>query len=342
MYSVDQTKYIIDNILDNVVGKNNHKFVSRMAGEAVHRYDLKNRASTIEIGENHMADINDSGNLMVSNDRLAYMLITTFHEINHSNQFTNIFQNKSSDESDLLMCFDAIGAESMPRYYKDSEIYNNEIQDTLKYNYRLMFHEINAEMLGISDAYDYMVHNMNMSEDDVDVYIMNAVNSKIKNSSHYWIDRKEYKSTQEIIDAFNDAFENSKYTQRNIAERMLKNDIHKPDGEILKEFDTDFRKALIQDWKFNKDKESIADIIHKTEDGGKQSEMVACVMVKYKPSLKREYPIISDYIFDEQKLFGRNLHIKPPLIECLKSKIIDIVDNKCVQNNGNEVQKDVN
>ena len=35
MYSVDQTKYIIDNILDNVVGKNNHKFVSRMAGKAV-------------------------------------------------------------------------------------------------------------------------------------------------------------------------------------------------------------------------------------------------------------------------------------------------------------------
>ena len=69
MYSVDQTKYIIDNILDNVVGKNNHKFVSRMAGEAVHRCDLKNRASTIEIGENYMADINDSGNLMVSNDR---------------------------------------------------------------------------------------------------------------------------------------------------------------------------------------------------------------------------------------------------------------------------------
>ena len=41
-------------------------------------------------------------------------------------------------------------------------------------------------------------------------------------------------------------------------------------------------------------------------------------------------------------MFGRNLYIKPPLIECLKSKIIDIVDNKCGQNNGNEVQKDVN
>jgi len=342
MWSKEYVKSVISDILTDSVGANNFKFLSDVSyGNAVNIHGNDGQ-SRIGIGEQMMADVQglNPGEMMVSGKRLANMLISTFHEVEHADQNMKLYQNSVDDENVRLMCFDAIGCADMPRYYQDYVV-NADGSTFFGFdeNYRLMFHEIDAEMAGVVGAYQYLTENMHIDSKDAETYVVDAVHERIKDSSnHYWIEPLHYTSLQEIVDSFDISFSEAKEKHRKMNRPMIESDHSFNIGnafsngaksftkEVTKAFhETCFKKAILQDL-------DVGNMVANELNGEKQSEMIACIILKYKPSIKKEYPILKNYKFDEVALFGRELNIKPSYHERLANYL---------KNDGDTPKKDL-
>lgn len=131
--------------------------------------------------------------------------VALMHEYRHADGITSNYYNiREKDNENLYLLINHLATDKNPTYYEHIE------------NYKYSPCEIDAEKFAIENAKDFMMSVF--TEKEIDDAIINYVNNQSENDKSYKIPPKPggYHSMQEIINAFDDAFENSKSHERKL------------------------------------------------------------------------------------------------------------------------------
>lgn len=131
----------------------------------------------------------------VSDSLFVQSVINMYHEQMHCLQRNNLFKQPTVDKRQLVQEIACRG--NYDYYFRDG-------------NYTINANEIQAEQYGIMQAYDYFCSEY----DDIDSryhekLLVDVVNNKMNSSSYFIKNHDDFTSLQEIIDAFDDAYDAS-------------------------------------------------------------------------------------------------------------------------------------
>lgn len=133
---------------------------------------------------------------VVQDEDFARVILNMYHEEMHVIQKNEMFrkQNLSEYEQNQLM-------QEIACMYSIDYYLNNS-------NYYFNANEIQAEQYGIENTYEYLCDVFSdIPHDQIENIIVNVVNQKAKMS--YFIENKTYTSLDEILSAFDDAYDRS-------------------------------------------------------------------------------------------------------------------------------------
>ena len=131
----------------------------------------------------------------VSDSLFVQSVINMYHEQMHCLQRNNLFKQPTVDKRQLVQEIACRG--NYDYYFRDG-------------NYTINANEIQAEQYGIMQAYDYFCSEY----DDIDSkyhekLLVDIVNNKMNSLSYFIKNHDDFTSLQEIIDAFDDAYDAS-------------------------------------------------------------------------------------------------------------------------------------
>lgn len=131
----------------------------------------------------------------VSDFLFVQSVINMYHEQMHCLQRNNLFKQPTVDKRQLVQEIACRG--NYDYYFRDG-------------NYTINANEIQAEQYGIMQTYDYLCSEY----DDIDSkyhekLLVDIVNNKMNSSSYFIKNHDDFTSLQEIIDAFDDAYDAS-------------------------------------------------------------------------------------------------------------------------------------
>ena len=165
--------------------------------------DDSNRASRVRIGvfeiyhtKRNFLYLKSS---VVQDEDFAKVILNMYHEEMHIIQKNNIFRKQNLSECEQNQLMQEIACMYSRDYYMNGS------------NYCFNANEIQAEQYGIESTYDYLCNTFpDMPTDQIENIIVNVVNQKAQMS--YFIENKTYTSLNEILSAFDDAYDRS-FTQ---------------------------------------------------------------------------------------------------------------------------------
>ena len=228
----------------------------------------------VEIGDNEIEYAKDSILHMhsprVSDHDFARVLINTYHEQMYCFQKNNIFKQEHLDENSMNQMIQEIACMYSNDYYLNGS------------NYRFNANEIQAEQYGIESAYEYLCDEFpDVPTEQLESIIVGIVNEKAHMTS-YFIKDKQYASVDEILSAFDDAYDKSftetRYYPVNIPLENTKDPVRR---YIISHTDT---KAAYLNCLSDDD----------IPRGLKQDRCVASVCMKLYPAIEKNYPGLQD------------------------------------------------
>ena len=209
-------------------------------------------------------------NPRVSDHDFARVLINTYHEQMHCFQKNQMFKQEHLDENYMNQMIQEIACMYSHDYYLDGN------------NYRFNANEIQAEQYGIESAYEYLCYEFpDVPADQLESIIVDIVNEKAHMTS-YFIKDKQYASVDEILSAFDDAYDKSftktRYYPVNIPLESTEDPVRR---YIISHTDT--RAAYLN---------CLSD--DDISRGLKQDKCVASVCMKLYPAIEKNYPGLQD------------------------------------------------
>ena len=209
-------------------------------------------------------------NPTVSDTDFAKIIINMYHEHMHCIQKNQIFKQEHPDENSMNQMIQEIACMYSNDYYLDGS------------NYRFNANEIQAEQYGIESAYEYLCDEFpDIPTDQLESIIIDIVNEKAHMTS-YFIKDKQYASVDEILSAFDDAYDKSftetRYYPVNIPLENTEDPVRR---YIISHTDTKtaYLNCLSDD-----------DIPR----GLKQDRCIASVCMKLYPAIEKNYPGLQD------------------------------------------------
>lgn len=165
---------------------------------------------------------------VVLDEDFASVILNMYHEEMHIIQKNDVFRKQNLSECEQNQLIQEIACMYSRDYYLNGS------------NYCFNANEIQAEQYGIESTYGYLCDKFpNISDDQIENIIVNVVNQKAQTS--YFIENRTYTSLNEILSAFDDAYDRSFTKTRdyrvNISSADTDDPVHKyilskPDAKI--------------------------------------------------------------------------------------------------------------
>lgn len=128
----------------------------------------------------------------------ARVVLNMYHEAAHCVQKNDLFRQSDLDGSTKNQLVQEIARRGNSNYYFDDG------------NYSVNASEIQAEHYGIMNAYEYLKDEFKgVDSNDIESIMVSIVNDKMKNTSYFLKEYKEFTSLKEIDDAFDDTYDKS-------------------------------------------------------------------------------------------------------------------------------------
>lgn len=209
-------------------------------------------------------------NPIVPDTDFTKIIINMYHEHMHCIQKNNLFKQEHLDENSMNQMIQEIACMYSHDYYLNGS------------NYRFNANEIQAEQYGIESAYEYLCDEFSdIPTDQLESIIVDIVNEKAHMTS-YFIKDKQYVSVDEILSAFDDAYDKSfteiRYYPVNIPLENTEDFVRR---YIISHLDT--KAAYLN---------CLSD--GNIPRGLKQDRCVASVCIKLYPVIKKNYPGLQD------------------------------------------------
>ena len=222
----------------------------------------------------------------ISDTDFAKIIINMYHEHMHCIQKNNLFKQEHLDENSMNQMIQEIACMYSHDYYLNGS------------NYRFNANEIQAEQYGIESAYEYLCDEFpDVPADQLESIIVDIVNEKAHITS-YFIKDKQYASVDEILSAFDDAYDRSFAETRFYPVNIPLEDTEDPVRRyIISHTDT---KAAYLNCLSGDD----------MPRGLKQDRCIASVCMKLYPAIEKNYPGLQD-----TELSYETCITKPYLIE---------------------------
>lgn len=224
------------------------------------------------------------GGLYYDNDKVhdldyVYLVVECYHELHHVKQFENMQNNVN--ESNVTDCISYFANRSNnPFYYH--------------HNYFRNINEIEAEYVGINNAYVYLsaLYDSDIAEKLVVNYVNDKSYSVFSREPRYFVDSsffKKFTSLSGINNALDDVYESSKNTKR-----IYDKDVYGRD-EVMTYMLSDDCKDIYA--KFDAE-----------TDGSKQNMMVASIVNHLHPDMVHNYKAFDDFVdISSETVFGKEL-----------------------------------
>lgn len=204
---------------------------------------------------------------VVQDEDFAKVILNMYHEEMHVIQKNEIFRKQNLSEFEQNQLMQEIACMYSRDYYMNGS------------NYCFNANEIQAEQYGIESTYDYLCNTFpDISTDQIENIIVNVVNQKAQMS--YFIENKTYTSLNEILSAFDDAYDRS-FTQT----RDYRVNIS------LADTDDPVRKYILSN---PDEKTAYLDCLsgEKETYALKQDRYVASICMKLYPEIVNYYPVL--------------------------------------------------
>ena len=209
-------------------------------------------------------------NPTVSDTDFAKIIINMYHEHMHCIQKNQIFKQEHLDENSMNQIIQEIACMYSNDYYLNGS------------NYRFNANEIQAEQYGIESAYEYLCDEFpDVPADQLESIIVDIVNEKAHMTS-YFIKDKQYTSVDEILSAFDDAYDKSFMETRFYPVNIPLENTEDPVIRYIISH-TDTKAAYLN---------CLSD--DNTPRGLKQDRCVASVCMKLYPAIEKNYPGLQD------------------------------------------------
>mgnify|MGYP000343353048 CR=1 FL=1 len=209
-------------------------------------------------------------NPTVSDTDFAKVVINMYHEHMHCIQKNNLFKQEHPDENSMNQMIQEIACMYSNDYY---------LSDS---NYRFNANEIQAEQYGIESAYEYLCDEFpDIPTDQLESIIVDIVNEKAHMTS-YFIKDKQYASVDEILSAFDDAYDKSFMETRFYPVNIPLENTEDPVRRYIISH-TDTRAAYLN---------CLSD--DDIPRGLKQDRCIASVCMKLYPVIEKNYPGLQD------------------------------------------------
>lgn len=132
----------------------------------------------------------------VQDEDFARVILNMYHEEMHVIQKNEMFRKQNLSEYEQNQLMQEIACTYSRDYYLNGS------------NYYFNANEIQAEQYGIENTYEYLCDVFSdISHDQIENIIVNVVNQKAQTS--YFIENRTYTSLNEILFAFDDAYDRS-------------------------------------------------------------------------------------------------------------------------------------
>ena len=290
-------------ITDNIP----YSIVDTMSTNSAKTYiNDKGNAESIEIGayeiENTRGSFIHRRNPTIPDKMFASVIINTYHEHMHCMQKNNLFKQEHPDENSMNQMIQEIACMYSNDYYLDGS------------NYRFNANEIQAEQYGIESAYEYLCDEFpDVHPDQLESIIVDIVNEKAHMTS-YFIKDKQYASVNEILSAFDDAYDKSFMETRFYPVNIPLENTEDPVRRYIISH-TDTRAAYLN---------CLSD--DDIPRGLKQDRCITSVCMKLYPAIEKNYPGLQD-----TDLSYETCIIKPYLIETGQAEPEPTETNKTIR-----------
>ena len=210
-------------------------------------------------GESHLS----KRDVEVSDDVFARIVLNMYHEKSHCHQKNELFkQSHFNSQEECNQLLQEIDCRASDDYYDGCG------------NYQLNAGEIRAERDGIVGAYKYLRKEFpNIDEKEHECIILDIVNDKMRKSSYFVKQAELFTSLQEVLDAFDDAYDKS-FTEK----RIFK--MEKKPKDPVKAFMNEHEDAM--------------EMYFKAPTAVEQDRCIAAIALELHPEWLEQYPALKD------------------------------------------------
>ena len=210
-------------------------------------------------GESHLS----KRDVEVSDDVFARIVLNMYHEKSHCHQKNELFkQSHFNSQEECNQLLQEIACRASDDYYDGCG------------NYQLNAGEIRAERDGIVGAYKYLRKEFpNIDEKEHECIILDIVNDKMRKSSYFVKQAELFTSLQEVLDAFDDAYDKS-FTEK----RIFK--MEKKPKDPVKAFMNEHEDAM--------------EMYFKAPTAVEQDRCIAAIALELHPEWLEQYPALKD------------------------------------------------
>lgn len=204
---------------------------------------------------------------VVQDEDFARVILNMYHEEMHVIQKNEIFRKQNLSECERNQLMQEIACTYSRDYYLNGN------------NYCFNANEIQAEQYGIESTYEYLCDVFSdVSHDQIENIIVNVVNQKAQAS--YFIENRTYTSLNEILSAFDDAYDRSFTETRDYRVNISSTDTDDPVRKYIVS-NPDVKTAYLDC--FSGEKETYA---------LKQDRYVTSICMKLYPEIINYYPAL--------------------------------------------------
>lgn len=223
-------------------------------------------------------------NNKVSDIDFLQMTTSLFHELAHYHQNTYTYQKDTPSKDDVYMTIREIATRKNPFYYKPYD----------KHNYRYDPTEIMAEYQGLTQTYEYLQNEFEDIPSKTKEQIMVDFVNTCQNAPDYWIhSKKPFQFMEEIENAFEIAYEKSKFTKRKYFEYENQSQI--PDENM----------------RFMKQYPEMIETFEHARTGYQQDKIMACIACYLHPGFKDSYKSIQSVDLSPEIVLKMSLPEEP-------------------------------
>lgn len=250
---------------------------------------IQTQPQSIVLGCQNIKTILKRKELVNTNDFIG-CIIAGYHEQQHYRQIHGQMQNQPPTEKEQLTSLNSMICIHNSNYYKMNGNYYNQLC------------EIDAEQQGLTDAYVFLKNHLHgYSDQDCQQFIVDYVNQRVQENPYY-IPQKEYHSFTEIIQEFDQSFQNALATPKPYYMAGYKS---YPDIAMQYMWQHDDTTRMDSGHSF------LHDTYLNYQTGTECEKMIGCITKLQIPTCTDTYVYLQDMDLSPETILGVSLHKDP-------------------------------
>lgn len=248
---------------------------------------------TIGIAEIEKAKTGIFNHKSIADSDFTNVVLNMYHEYCHCVQKNNLYTSLDLEESDVNQLIQDVACTGNYEYYKDAG------------NYYINASEIQAEIFGIMNTYQYLCDEFpDLDKSEAEALVLDVVNDKVLNNTYFVKSDKPFTSLSDVETAFDEAYDKSFETKR--IYYVESRNTSDPVKRFMQSHD-DSKEAYL----------SAATPLE-------QDRCVASINLYLQPNLYESRPILKDIDLGYNK--GVRQSIRQQRVDLISSKFSDVLD----------------